>query len=69
VAVPQHALWSGVVTVAAGLAIASPLGTAGANPLARRTADLLEYLALAAVAPSACWVADLFALVRGASLT
>jgi hypothetical protein len=38
------------------------------SPVARRCVELLEYGALVAVVPVACWVADLFGLVRGLSL-
>jgi hypothetical protein len=38
------------------------------NPLARRTVEVLEYLALAAVVPLACWVGGLYGLIRGVSL-
>jgi hypothetical protein len=35
----------------------------------RRAIELLEYLALAAVMPLACWVVGLYGLARGMSLT
>ena len=69
VAVLRHGHWCAAVAVGAGLAMLAPLGAAMVNPMARRAVDVLEYFALGAVVPSACWVADLFALVRGASLT
>jgi hypothetical protein len=47
--------------------LAGPPATS-ANPLAHRAVEVLEYLALAAVVPLACWVSGLFASVRGLSL-
>jgi hypothetical protein len=38
------------------------------NPLVRRTVEVSEYLALAAVVPLACWVGGLYGLIRGVSL-
>ncbi|WP_163700819.1 type VII secretion integral membrane protein EccD [Mycolicibacterium agri] len=38
------------------------------SPVARRAVDVVEYVALAAVVPLACWVAGVFGLVRGLSL-
>jgi type VII secretion integral membrane protein EccD len=38
------------------------------SPVARRGIDLLEYLALAAIVPLACWVCGLYGAVRGLSL-
>jgi hypothetical protein len=34
----------------------------------RRSVELMEYLALGLVVPMACWVGDVFGLVRGLSL-
>lgn len=68
-AVPHRAYWLAALAVGAGLAVLAPVGGTSANPIARRAVDLLEYAALAAVLPLACWVADLYAVVRGASLS
>ncbi|WP_375482173.1 type VII secretion integral membrane protein EccD [uncultured Mycobacterium sp.] len=38
------------------------------SPVARRGIDLLEYLALAAIVPLACWLCGLYGAVRGLSL-
>jgi len=42
--------------------------SATANPVARRAVELLEYLALTAVVPLACWAGGLYGLIRGLSL-
>jgi type VII secretion integral membrane protein EccD len=68
-AMPAHAGWAGVVSVGAGLAALAPAPGQRVSPVTRRAVDLLEYLALAAVVPLACWVADVYGLVRGLSLT
>ncbi|MEO8814703.1 MAG: type VII secretion integral membrane protein EccD [Mycobacterium sp.] len=69
VTVPQHRPWLGA-TAAALAATAAGLGFAGPvrTPLARRGADLLEYLALTAVVPLACWACGWYGAVRGLGL-
>jgi type VII secretion integral membrane protein EccD len=65
---PHHAQWVcllAAVTVAAMLCRPS----AAANPLVRRTVDVLEYAALAAVVPTACWVGGAYSLIRALSLS
>jgi hypothetical protein len=39
------------------------------SPFVRRGIEVVDYLALAAVVPLACWVGGLFGFVRGLSLT
>jgi type VII secretion integral membrane protein EccD len=39
------------------------------SPLARRSAELLDYVALAAVVPLACWVCGLYGAARGLTLS
>jgi hypothetical protein len=39
------------------------------SPFARRAIEVVDYLALAAIVPLACWVGGLFGFVRGLSLT
>lgn len=39
------------------------------SPLARRSVEYCEYLALAAVVPMACWVSGVFGAIRGLSLS
>ncbi len=68
---PQHAL-----QVAAGLTMLSAatlcLGffthAVALSPIARRSVDLLEYLALAVIAPLACWICGLYSAARGLNL-
>ncbi|MGV0834216.1 type VII secretion integral membrane protein EccD [Mycolicibacterium thermoresistibile] len=65
---PQQATYPGAVAVAAGLAVVTSLPAASVSPLTRRAADGVEYLALAALLPLACWVAGVYGLVRGLTL-
>jgi type VII secretion integral membrane protein EccD len=68
VSAPGQANWVGLLATAVGLSMLwAPFG-ATVNPLARRTVEVLEYLALAAVVPLACWVGGLYGLIRGVSL-
>ncbi len=70
VTVPQHPLW--LSATAAGLAVgALYLGFAAPalSPLSRRGVELLEYLALAAMVPAACWICGCYGAARGLSLT
>jgi type VII secretion integral membrane protein EccD len=69
ISIPGQANWvSLAATAVGGGALAWGLGVT-ASPVISRVAELLEYLALAAVVPLACWVGDLYGLVRGVSLT
>ncbi|MDV3127476.1 type VII secretion integral membrane protein EccD [Mycobacterium sp. 21AC1] len=63
---PSHASWTGIAVVVVGLAALTP--TAPAGPAALRAVDAMEYIALALVAPLACWLAGAFDLVRSLSL-
>jgi ESX secretion system protein EccD len=68
---PQHAHWMCLVaiTLGAGFLWVTVAGRAAhASPVVRRGQELAEYLALGSVVPLACWVADLFGVVRGLSL-
>jgi hypothetical protein len=38
------------------------------SPVGQRGVELLEYLALAAVVPLACWVCELYGAARGVNL-
>jgi type VII secretion integral membrane protein EccD len=68
VSTPGQANWVCVLAIAIGLsALGSTVGTT-VSPLARRAVDVLEYLALTAVVPLACWVGGLYGLIRGLSL-
>jgi type VII secretion integral membrane protein EccD len=64
--VPQYGSWTGIPAIGAGIAILRPVTVQ--SPMAARIADALEYGALAAVAPLACWLAGAFDLVRGLGL-
>jgi type VII secretion integral membrane protein EccD len=69
---PQHAL-----QVAAGLTMLSAatlcLGfithAMVFSPIVRRSVELFEYLALAVIAPLACWICGLYSAARGLNLT
>jgi type VII secretion integral membrane protein EccD len=68
---PHQAHWICGLAVVCGvglLSIAWLRIDARLSPVARRCLDLLEYLAIVAVIPLACWVAGLFGAVRGLSL-
>ncbi|WP_431959535.1 type VII secretion integral membrane protein EccD [Mycobacterium sp. smrl_JER01] len=68
-AMPAQAVWmcAAAATVCT-LAITSAGLARSLNPLRRRLIQFLEYAALAAVVPSACWVADIYGAVRTLSL-
>lgn len=71
-AAPQHAAWVGLTAAALGAGVLwLPRVDLGSrlSPFARRGLEVVDYVALAAVVPLACWVGDLFGLVRGLSLT
>lgn len=65
VAVPDQAYWACGIAVGAGAAALWSTGGAGSNPVAHRAVDALEYLAVAALVPLACWVADVYGLAQG----
>jgi type VII secretion integral membrane protein EccD len=63
ISAPAHAHWAGLAALATGVVILGRgFGMTG-NVLAHRAVDVLEYAALAAVLPLACWVGDLYVLV------
>jgi type VII secretion integral membrane protein EccD len=68
VSAPGQANWVCVLATAIALAMLVAAPGPPPNPLARRAVEVLEYLALAAVVPLACWVGGLYGLVRGLSL-
>jgi type VII secretion integral membrane protein EccD len=68
VAVPGHANWVSLLATATGLSLLGGQTGATANPLARRAFDIVEYVALAAVVPLACWVAGIYGSIRGLSV-
>lgn len=69
VSAPGQANWVCLLLVASvGVSVLGSQLRATVNPLARRAVDVLEYLALAAVVPLACWVGGLYELIRGLGL-
>jgi len=68
VSTPGQVNWVCLVSTALGVSVLSGGLSATANPVARRAVELLEYLALAAVVPLACWAGGLYGLIRGLSL-
>jgi len=68
VSAPGQAHWVCVIAIAFGLSALGGAFGATVNPLACRAIEVLEYLALAAVMPLACWMGGLYGLVRGLSL-
>ncbi|HKV17954.1 MAG TPA: type VII secretion integral membrane protein EccD [Mycobacterium sp.] len=69
---PGQAIWVCLATIALGAAaMCLPRMDLGdrLSPPMRRGLDAVDYVALAAVVPVACWTAGVFDLVRGASLS
>ncbi|MCV7236810.1 type VII secretion integral membrane protein EccD [Mycolicibacterium celeriflavum] len=69
IAVPHHAHWLGALAAVAGTSALMPLVGITPSLTARRAAEIVEYVALAAVIPLACWIAGVFDLVRNLALT
>jgi hypothetical protein len=59
----------GALSAAVGAAALGCLLGLTVNPLFVRAVEVVEYLALAAALPMACWVGGVYELVRGSSLT
>jgi hypothetical protein len=68
VSTPGQANWICLIAIAIGLSMLGGEFGATVNPLVRRTVEVSEYFALAAVVPLACWVGGLYGLIRGVSL-
>jgi type VII secretion integral membrane protein EccD len=69
---PRYAHWACLIAVVLGVGALCLTNTdfaARLSPVARRSVELLDYLALAAVVPLVCWVGDVFGIIRGLSLT
>ena len=69
---PGQTPWFGLIAMILGAgALCLTLADVGErlSPFVRRGIELVDYLALAAVVPLACWVGGLFGFVRGLSLT
>jgi type VII secretion integral membrane protein EccD len=69
VSAPAQAHWMTMLAAAAGAGALGWFFGLTVSPVVRRAIEVLEYLALAAVLPLACWAVGLFELVRGLSLT
>jgi type VII secretion integral membrane protein EccD len=69
VSAPAQAHWMTMLAAAAGTGALGWFCGLTVSPVVRRAIELLEYLALAAVLPLACWAVGLLELVRGLSLT
>ncbi len=68
---PQHALQVAAgltVLAAAALCLGLITHAIAFSPIARRSTELLEYLALAVIAPLACWICGLYSAARGLNL-
>jgi type VII secretion integral membrane protein EccD len=68
-AAPQRAQWVCVLVAVALATMFSNGSGLPVNPVVRRWVDVLEYAALAAVIPAACWVGGVFTFIRGLSLS
>jgi uncharacterized membrane protein len=68
ISLPEQANWVGLAVTAVGVSMLGRGFGVTESLLARRTVDVLEYVALAAVLPLACWVGGLYRLVHGMSL-
>ncbi len=69
---PGHVHWICLTAVVLGVgAMCLTIGDFGArlSPVVRRSVDVFDYVAVASVVPLTCWVADVFGIVRGLSLT
>ena len=64
---PAQGGWTAIVAVGTGIAVVWPITIQ--SPVAARVADALEYGALAAVVPLACWLAGAFDVVRDLALS
>lgn len=71
-AAPQHRILVSLIAVAFGFvglwSVRADLGSS-LSPPARRSLEVVDYLAIAAAVPLACWVAGVFGFIRGLSLT
>ncbi len=71
-AAPRHGSWLALITVLLGAAALPATRTDIASrlsPFGRRGLEVADSMALAATVPLACWVGDLFGLVRGLGLS
>lgn len=68
ISAPQQAHWPSVAAAALSAAVLRARAGLTVGPAISRGVDIVEYLALAAVIPMACWVAGVYGVVRGMSL-
>lgn len=66
---PVHGNWVSLAAFGIGVGLLGGGFGATERLFMRRTVDVLEYAALAAVLPLACWVGDVYGRVRGLSLS
>jgi type VII secretion integral membrane protein EccD len=69
VAAPALSPWIGLLLAAVGLAALSGAYGVTLSPLMRRAVDVGQHVTLAAVLPAACWLGDVFGVVRSVTLT
>jgi type VII secretion integral membrane protein EccD len=72
VGMPEHGAWIASVTAmlaAAAVYLGFVAPAMPLSPVARRSVELLEGLALVAMAPLTCWISGLYGAVRGLNLT
>jgi type VII secretion integral membrane protein EccD len=67
-AAPEQAQWISIAAAVTGAAMLSAAFGLPVSPLARRALEVTEYVVLAAVVPTACWVGGLYGLVRDMGL-
>lgn len=71
IAYPSAALYTtAIVAIAAGSAMSLGylVSARKYSPVARRTVEIIEYMALALIVPVACWVCGVYSAVRGLNL-
>jgi hypothetical protein len=68
VSAPGQANWVCLIATAISLSMLGGGFGATVSPFVHRAVDVSEYLALASIAPLACWVGGLYGLIRGVSL-
>ncbi|TFV54845.1 type VII secretion integral membrane protein EccD [Mycobacterium sp. PS03-16] len=67
-AIPQHGHWAAAAAVAGGVVAICHDARSESTPVVARAVEVAEYVALAAVVPTACAALGLFDVVRHASL-
>ena len=67
-ATPDHAAWFAVLAVVVSAGAQIPLLGVTPGPTVQRSADIADYVVLAAVTPLACWAAGVYRAVRESAL-